>query len=525
MDSIMKSKIDEYRARRKKFLRGGTEQSIARQRSAGKLLARERVELLLDPGSLVEYDLFVDRHTSDFGLGGVEAPTEGFVTGVGKVEGRPVAVCAQDFTILGGSVGLWGSRKMMKIAELALTYRIPLVMLNDSGGARPQEQHEARAEGYTALFHFHSIASGVIPQLSLIMGPVAGGPCYAPAITDFIVMVKKTSSMFIAGPPVVKAITGEEVSAEELGGTSIHGPVSGTADVIADDDRQCLTTARDLLGYLPSNNQEPAPHADPGDDPERRAPELADIVPGDVNKPYDMHKVIEKIADKGVFLELKPAYAGNLLTGFARFNGHPVGILANQPQVMAGVIDWKAAWKGARFVRFCDAFNIPMLHLVDTPAYLVGTQSERQGIIRHGAQFLFAESEATVPVITVILRKAYAGAGSVMGSRHLKVSDYIVAWPSAEVALFGGEAGLSVLLRSKRLRDQLSKAENQDALLQAWKEEYQSKYVDLYSVAPVRYVDDIIDPETTRPVIIKALELLRNRKKQLPWKKHGNMPL
>lgn len=525
MDKEMQKKLDEYREKRKVFIQGGEPEAVARQHAAHKLTARERVNILLDPGTFVEYDLFVNRHSSDFALGESDAPTEGFITGIGKIHNRPAAICAQDFTILGGSVGSWGSKKMMKIADLALSLRIPLIMINDSGGARPQEQHEVMEEGYCPLFRFHTIASGVIPQITLVMGPVAGGPCYAPALTDFIFMVKGTAHMFIGGPPVVKAVVGEDVTQEELGGAEMHATISGVIDLALNNDEECLAKARELISFLPAHNKEMPPRVNTGDDPERRDESLLDIVPGDMKRPYEMHKVIERIVDARQFFELKPSYAPNLITGLARLNGLTVGIIANQPMVYGGCLDAKSACKGARFTRFCDAFNIPIIHIIDTPAYLVGTQSEREGIIRHGAKMLYAESEATVPVLCVVLRKGYGGAFVAMGSRTLGVADYYVAWPTAELSIFGVDAGMSILLRSSRLKKTLAEAKDQKTLLQSWKDEYYKKYIDLYSVAPGRHVDDIIEPANTRPCLIKALELLLTKKKELPWKKHGNIPL
>ncbi|MFC1945837.1 acyl-CoA carboxylase subunit beta [Chloroflexota bacterium] len=525
MDAEMKKSIEEYNAKRALFLGGGGSKAVKRQHDAGKLTARERVEKLADPGSFVEYDLFINRHSSDFGMGDVEAPTEGFITGICTIDQRPVAVCAQDFTVLGGSVGNWGSKKMMKIANLALSLRIPLVMVNDSAGARPQEQHEVMEEGYGPLFNFHTLASGVIPQVTLVMGSVAGGPCYAPALTDFIFMVKDTSAMFIGGPPVVKAVTGEEITEQDLGGAKIHTTVNGVADLAFKNDEECLQATKDLLSYLPLHNTDNPERQDTGDDPLRTDDSLAEIVPGNPIQSYDIHRIIEKVFDNGTFLEIKPTYAPNLVTAFARLNGLSVGILANQPQSMGGALCAKSSWKGARFVRFCDAFNIPIIHLVDTPGYLVGSQSEKEGIIRHGAKLLFAESEATVPVITLVLRKGYAGATGAMGSRAMRVADYAIAWPIAKFSIMGIDAGMSVLKRTSKMKKGLAETENPEALLQSWEEEYEKKYLDLYAVAPVRHVDEIIDPSQTRPTIIRALELLRTKKKEIPWKKHGNIPL
>lgn len=525
MDADHSRIIDEYRAKRATYLAGGGEKAIKKQHDAGKLTARERVNKLLDAGSFVEYDLFINRHSADFGMGDVEAPTEGFITGIGKIDKRPVAVCAQDFTVLGGSVGLWGSKKMMKICNLALSLRIPLIMLNDSTGARPQEQHEVMEEGYGPLFNFHTIASGVIPQITLVMGSVAGGPCYAPALTDFVFMVKDTSAMFIGGPPVVKAVTGETITDQKLGGYKIHSTVSGVADLISNNDDECLTTAKELLSYLPSNNTVDLEMGETSDDPLRTDDTLIDLVPSNPNQPYDIRTVIKRVFDNGAYLELKPNYAPNVVTAFAKLNGLPVGILANQPKFMGGALCSKSSWKGARFIRFCDAFNIPIINLVDTPGYLVGSQSEQEGIIRHGAKLLYAESEATVPVITLTIRKGYGGSSGAMGSRSMRVADYCMAWPTAKYSIMGTDAGISLLKRTGKMKKSLEEAENPELLIRQWEEEYEKKYLDLYAVAPVRHVDEIIEPAQTRPALIKAMDIIKTKKKELPWKKHGNMPL
>jgi len=403
--------------------------------------------------------------------------------------------------------------------------RIPLVTINDSGGARPQEQHEAANEGYGLFFNLNTMASGVIPQISLIMGPAAGGPCYSPALTDFTFMVKGTSYMFIGGPPAVKAGTGEDVTNEELGGAMTHASVSGVADLAVENDKECIERAKELLSFLPSNNLEGPPHIVSEDDPERCDDSLADLVPVDFKKPYDMRKVIEAVVDNRHFFEVKPLYGRSMLTGFARLNGNTIGILANQPLVLAGSIDSAAARKAARFIRFCDAFNIPLIHFVDTPAFVVGKRSEHEGLILHGAKFLFAESEATVPVLAVVIRKAFGGAFQAMGSRSMNVADFVVAWPWAEFAIYGEQTGLSIISRSGSAKKHLAEAKDPEKLKAQWLNEYRKKYIDLYEIAPVQHADVIIEPRETRPVLIRALESCRGKKKEIPWKKHGNIPL
>lgn len=411
-------RIQELRERKRRLQQGGEPDSVAKQHAKGKLTARERLSLLVDPGSFVEMNLFAKHHCTDFGMDKLEAPGDGVVTGYGKIGGRNVSVVAQDFTIHGGSVGEVHIRKVIRMMDLALEKRIPIILLNDSGGARAQEQHPAM-EGYIALMRRHARASGVIPQVTLVMGPVAGGPCYGPALTDVIFMVKGTSSMFIGGPPVVEAITGEVVSQEELGGAEMHASVSGVCDRIAENDEECIENLKELLSFLPSNNMEQPPVADTGDDRDRMDEDLAGLVPFDFKKPYDMYQVITKVVDNGNFFELKPDYATNVITGFCRMGGQPVGLLASQPLVWAGALDINAADKASKFVRYCDAFNIPLVNLVDTPAYVVGTQSEQRGIIRHGAKLLYAYAEATVPIVSVVLRKGYAGAYAAMGSHFI----------------------------------------------------------------------------------------------------------
>lgn len=525
MDEIQKQKIEEMLQKKERYMQAGGPEAIAKQHEVGKLTARERVSLLLDQGSFQEHDLFVNNHVDDFYLGDEEAPTEGLITGTGKINDRQVCINSQDFTVLGGSLGLWHCKKMIKLARLALTSRTPLIMINDSGGVRPQEQHDGLSEGYGPIFNFHTIASGVIPQITLVMGPVGGGPCYGPGLTDVIIMTKGTSCMFIGGPPVVKAVMGEDVSPEELGGAQMHAEISGVADLVVDSDEDGLRLVRQLLSYLPSHNMEPPPYEDTGDDPDRCDDTLVDIVPSNFARPYDMHKVLERVVDNGVFFELKPDYAKNILTGFARLNGHSIGILASQPNVLGGAIDYKAAWKAARFVRFCDAFSIPIVHFIDTPAYLVGSKSEQEGIIRHGAKLLHAECEATVPILTLNIRKSYAGAALAMGSRALGVADFAAGWPWAEFSIFGVDAGMNIILRSSRVKEALANAEDPDQLMKQWRQEYTDKYIETYRVTPVRHLDTIIEPRETRPVLIKALESLRGKKKELPWKKHSNIPL
>ncbi len=519
----MDERIRQLRDMKEHFRQGGGPGAIERQHSRGKLTIRERLDILLDPGTFVELDLLVSSPTKDFGMDEVETPGDACVAGWGRINGRKVWVYGHDFTVMGGSWGQMSTAKFMKTQDKAMEMGTPLVLLYDSGGRRPQEQQEGlRVRGLN--FFKHVWASGVIPQITMVMGPVAGGPCYGPALTDFILMVKNTSYMFIGGPPVVKAVTGEDVTLEQLGGSEIHTSVSGVADLALKDDEECLLKSKELLAFLPSNNRENPPFIDTGDDPNRMDEELNHILPEEKEKGYDMHLIIERVVDNGYFFELKPNFAKNLMIGFARLAGHTVGIVASQPLWMGGALDSDAADKGARFIRFCDAFNIPILNVLDSPGYLVGTKMEQAGIIRHGAKMLYAQSETTVPKITLIVRKAGGGAHSGMGAPG-SAADLTFAWPTAEVGQFGVDAAMSVLTRTRTLKERLAKAEDPDALIEQWKKEYYDKNLNIYNVLPLRHADDIIEPKETRPLLIKALDTLRDKKVERPWKKHGNIPL
>ncbi|MDR7555799.1 MAG: acyl-CoA carboxylase subunit beta [Armatimonadota bacterium] len=491
---------------------------VRRQHESGKLTARERLDVLLDPGSFVELDPFVTPRARDFGLDRVEAPADGVVTGWGTIDGRPVHVFSQDFTVLGGSLGEAHAEKICKVMDLALRTGTPLIGLNDSGGARIQEGVMSLG-GYAEIFWRNTQASGVIPQISAIMGPCAGGAVYSPAITDFVVMVRGTSYMFVTGPQVVKAVTREDVSFEALGGADVHAARSGVAHFVADDDEAALAVIRRLLGFLPSNNLDEPPRRPSGDDPARADPALDDLVPEDPAKPYDMHEVIRRVVDDGDFLEVHAQFARNLLCGFARLAGRPVGVVAQQPAVLAGVLDIDASVKGARFVRFCDAFNLPLVTFVDVPGFLPGVAQEHGGIIRHGAKLLYAYCEATVPKLTVITRKAYGGAYDVMASKHIR-GDLNLAWPTAEIAVMGPEGAIDIIFRKE-----LAEADDPDARRRELVAEYRAQFATPYVAAARGYVDDVIPPRETRRRLIAALEVLHRKRVQVPRRKHGNIPL
>jgi acetyl-CoA carboxylase carboxyltransferase component len=506
--------IKELRQRKDQIRKGGGEKGIEKQHRAGKLTARERLDILLDPGTFVEIGMFGTHHSTDFGMEKSNLPGDGVITGWGKIHGRLVYLVAQDYTVMSGTMGPTHMKKTYMAMDRGIEARVPLVMLNDSGGVRPQEQFTTFTYS-TQIFRRHTSFSGVIPQISVIMGPVAGGPCYGPALTDFIFMVKGTSSMFIGGPPVVKALVSEDVTIEELGGAKIHGEISGVADFIAQNEQECLEKVKELLDLFPSNNGENPPRISPKDNPDRQCHPLLQIVPPDPRKSYDMHLVIKEILDEGYFFEMKPHYAKNIITGFGRLNGMPVGITANQPNYMAGCIDIDASDKAARFIRFCDCFNIPLINLLDTPGYLVGKKMEYQGIIRHGAKMLYARSEATVPQITIVLRKAYAGAFVAMGDRGVG-TDYVFLWPTAEVALFGPETAINIICRREtaEVREQRLK-------------EYKEKFINVYYPASFpEHIDGIIEPQETRSILIKSLEVLSTKQPANSFpKKHGNIPL
>ena len=503
------------RQMRAEALLGGGEARIARQHGAGKLTARERVDLLLDPDSFVEFDAFVVSRTA-----GAEERYlgDGVVTGHGLVHGRLVFVFSQDFTVFGGSLSEAYAEKICKIMDLAMKVGAPIIGLNDSGGARIQEGVVSLG-GYADIFLRNVLASGVVPQLSVVLGPCAGGAVYSPAITDFTVMVEGTSYMFVTGPSVVRSVTHEDVDAERLGGARTHTTRSGVAHLAATDEADALDLTRRILAYLPQNNRESAPRVETADPVDRRDRELDDIVPDDPTKPYDMHAVIERIVDDGDFLEIQPDWASNIIVGFARLGGRSVGIVAQQPAVLAGALDINASIKAARFVRTCDCFNVPLVTLVDVPGFLPGVAQEDGGIIRHGAKLLFAYAEATVPKLTVIVRKAYGGAYDVMSSKHIR-GDVNLAWPTAEIAVMGAEGAVNVLYR-----EELANAQDVPGERARLVEEYQRAFANPYVAAARGYVDDVIVPSETRPRLIAALDMLANKQDSNPPKKHGNIPL
>ncbi|HHW55340.1 MAG: carboxyl transferase domain-containing protein [bacterium] len=510
--------LEELFRRKEKISAGGGEKRIERQHKAGKMTARERIAKLLDPDSFVELDAFVRHRCTDFGMDEVEAPGEGVVTGYGTINGRTVYVFAQDFTVMGGSLGEMHARKICKIMDLALKTGVPLIGINDSGGARIQEGVDALS-GYGQIFYRNTIASGVIPQISVIMGPCAGGAVYSPALTDFVFMVEGTSYMFITGPEVIKAVTGEEVTPEELGGAMTHNATSGVAHFKARNEEECLEAIRRLLSFLPDNNLQDPPLVETGDDPGRMDESLREIVPPEPNRAYDVRDIITRIVDRGDFMEVQPYYAQNIVIGFARLNGRTIGIVANQPKILAGCLDINASDKAARFIRFCDAFNIPLVNLVDVPGFLPGTAQEYGGIIRHGAKMLYAYSEATVPKLTVILRKSYGGAYLAMCSRDLG-ADQVFAWPNAEIAVMGPEGAANIIFR-KEIKESADPQKTRDERIA----EYRERFANPYVAASRGYVDDVIDPAETRVRLIAALEMLVSKRETRPAKKHGNIPV
>jgi propionyl-CoA carboxylase beta chain len=493
---------------------GGGKKRVEAQHAKGKLSARERLELLLDEGSFEEYDMFVEHRTSDFGMDKQTVPGDGVVTGHGTINGRLVFVFSQDFTVFGGSLSEAHAEKMCKIMDQAMKVGAPVIGLNDSGGARIQEGVASLA-GYAEVFQRNVLASGVVPQVSVIMGPCAGGAVYSPAMTDFIVMVKDTSYMFVTGPEVVKTVTQEEVSHEELGGAVTHTTRSSVADLAFENDMETLAQVRRLFDFLPLSNRQKPPSRPTDDTPDRVEPSLDTLIPASPNKPYDMVEVIEKVVDEGDFFELQPAFAGNIVIGFGRIEGQPIGVVANQPMVLAGCLDIDSSRKAARFVRFCDCFNIPILTFVDVPGFMPGTDQEYGGIIKHGAKLLFAYAEATVPKVTVITRKAYGGAYDVMSSKHLR-GDVNYAWPTAEIAVMGPKGAVEIIFR----------AEAGDAdKIEARTEEYRKKFANPFVAAHRGFIDDVILPRNTRRRVAKALAMLRDKQLDNPWKKHANIPL
>jgi propionyl-CoA carboxylase beta chain len=497
---------------------GGGEQRIEDQHRKGKLTARERLELLLDEGSFDEIDMFVEHRTSDFGLDRQKFPGDGVVTGTGTIDGRTVCVFSQDFTVFGGSLSEAHAEKIVKIMDLALKIGCPVVGLNDSGGARIQEGVVSLG-GYAEIFLRNTLVSGVVPQISAVMGPCAGGAVYSPAITDFVLMVKNTSYMFVTGPNVVKTVTQENVTSEELGGAMTHATRSGVAHFACENEAECLQAIRTLLRYLPSNNLEEAPVIPPTDDPGRKDTSLDSIVPENPNKPYDITEVVRRVVDDGVFFEVHAHYALNIVVGFARLDGRSVGIVANQPAVLAGVLDIDASRKGARFVRFCDAFNIPLVVFEDVPGFMPGTDQEWRGIITNGAKLLYAFCEATVPRLTVITRKAYGGAYDVMNSKHIR-GDMNFAWPTAEIAVMGPKGAAEIIFKKE-----IEASPDRAKALAERESEYRKKFANPYMAASRGYIDAIIEPHDTRPRLIRALKLLDSKVDTNPRKKHGNIPL
>ena len=512
-----KSKIQNLNDLKVQSLLGGGQERIDAQHKKGRLTARERLDLLLDKGSFREVDPFVVHRTHDFGLDKQQFMGDSVVTGWGTIEGRLVYVYSQDFTVFGGSLGEVHAEKICKIMDMAMKNGAPIIGLNDSGGARIQEGVVALG-GYADIFLRNTMASGVIPQISAIMGPCAGGALYSPALTDFIFMARDTSYRFVTGPDVVKAVTHEEVTQEELGGASVHSEKSGVCHVAADTEADTLYLIRKLLSFLPQNNMEDAPFV-PGDDPLRMEEALNSIIPDDANKPYDIKDVIRMIMDNGQFFEIHENYAANVVVGFSRLGGHSVGIIANQPAVLAGVLDIDASEKAGRFVRFCDAFNIPIITFEDVPGFLPGTNQEHHGIIRSGAKLLYAYCEATVPKLTVITRKAYGGAYCVMSSKHIR-GDVNLAWPTAEIAVMGPDGAVNIIFRKE-----LESAEDPIQRKAELVADYKDKFANPYVAAQRGYIDDVIEPKETRPRLINALEMLSNKRDANPAKKHGNIPL
>ena len=512
------NKIQDLRQRKAKSHQGGGEERIAAQHARGRLTARERIDLLLDKGSFREVDAFAEHRTSEFGLDRQKYLGDGVVTGWGTIDGRLVYVFSQDFTVFGGSLGEVHAEKVCKLLDMALNNGAPVIGLNDSGGARIQEGVVSLA-GYADIFLRNTLASGVIPQLSAIMGPCAGGAVYSPALTDFIFMVRNSSYMFVTGPEVVKAVTHEDVSFEDLGGAGIHSETSGVCHVATDTEADTLYLLRKLLTYLPQNNMEDPPFVPSTDDPLRMAEELDSLVPDDPSKPYNIKDAIQLIVDDGHFFEIHENYARNIVVGFSRLGGHSVGIVANQPAVLAGVLDIDSSAKAARFVRFCDAFNIPIITFVDVPGFLPGTDQEHGGIIRHGAKLLFAYCEATVPKLTVVTRKAYGGAYDVMSSKHIR-GDVNLAWPTAEIAVMGPEGAVNIIFRKE-----LAQSEDIERRRAELVSDYREKFANPYIAASRGFIDDVIEPRETRPRLVNALEMAANKRDANPAKKHGCIPL
>jgi len=514
----IEERLEQLAVLREQALHAGSETAVARQHDRGKLTARERIEKLLDDGSFVELDMLARHRAHGFGIENTRPLTDGVVTGWGTIDGRKVFVFAQDFTVFGGALGEVFAEKIHKVMDLAESVGAPMIGLNDGAGARIQEG-VVSLDAYGGIFFRNVKASGVIPQISVIMGPCAGGAVYSPAITDFVFMVKGTSHMFITGPDVVKTVTGEDVTQEELGGAMTHASKSGVAGFVTDDEDSCLEQVRYLLSFLPQNNLEDPPYFEPEDDPDRRCEDIVALIPDAPNQPYDMKAVIHEVVDDGDFFEVHQYWAMNIVCGFARIDGHVVGIVGNQPQNLAGTLDIEASEKAARFVRTCDAFNVPLVTFVDVPGFLPGTDQEYGGIIRHGAKLLYAYCEATVPRVQIITRKAYGGAYVVMNSKSIG-ADLAFAWPSAEVAVMGPQGAVNIIFRKE-----IDTADDADARRAELIEEYTERFANPYIAAERGYVDDVIDPRETRRVLVRSLAMLRTKREQMPSRKHGNMPL
>ena len=506
--------LDELAKRRDQAKMGGGEKRIANQHAKGKLTARERVDLLLDEGSFEEFDMFVEHRAHEFGMADQKVPGDGVVTGWGTINGRTVYVFSKDFTVFGGSLSGAHAAKIVKVQRMAAKVGAPIIGLFDAGGARIQEGVESLA-GYADIFQENVLSSGVIPQISVIMGPCAGGDVYSPAMTDFIFMVKDTSYMYVTGPDVVKTVTNETVTHEDLGGARVHAQKSGVAEGAFENDLEALVQVRRLVDFLPGSNREKPPHRESFDAADREEPSLDTLVPSNANKPYDMKELILKIVDEADFFEISTDFARNIITGFARIDGDPIGIVANQPQVLAGVLDIDSSRKAARFVRFCDAFNIPILTLVDVPGFMPGTKQEYGGLIKHGAKLLFAYAEATVPKVTLITRKAYGGAYDVMSSKHLR-GDFNYAWPTAEIAVMGAKGAVEIIFRADA-KDPAKLAEREA--------EYKARFANPFVAASLGYIDDVIMPHGTRRRIARAFKSLKTKQLSNPWKKHDNIPL
>lgn len=511
-------RLKQLETRNEEALQGGGDDRVVKHKEGGRLTARERLDILLDPGSFVEIDRFVTHRCINFGMSNKKAPGDGVITGYGRINGKIVYVYSQDFTVFGGSMSRTQANKICKIMDLALKNGSPMIGLNDSGGARIQEGVEALA-GYADIFLRNVTTSGVVPQISAIMGPCAGGAVYSPSLTDFIFMVKNSSYMFVTGPEVIKAVTHEDVTKEALGGAVTHSQKSGVAHFATEDDKNCLLMIRELLNFLPSNNLDDTPILPTKDRPDRIEESLNTLIPDNSRKPYDMLLLIQKVVDESYFLEVQQHYAQNVIIGFGRFNGRSVGIVANQPKILAGCLNIQASIKAARFVRFCDAFNIPILTFVDVPGFLPGTDQEWNGIITHGAKLLYAYAEATVPKITIITRKAYGGAYDVMSSKHLR-GDVNFAYPTAEIAVMGADGAVNIIFRQA-----IKEANEPEKERRRLTEEYETAFANPYVAAELGYIDEVIEPAMTRKRIIDSLEMLKNKRDTNPPKKHGNIPL